>query len=91
MLSNFINVTRAEGLKRSVDNCLSRLRGKKKIDLFQCARVDQKVPIEETITTLAGFVEEGKFDFIGMSECKAETFRKASAVRVTLETRSNSA
>ena len=64
----------------SVDNILSRLRGKKKVDLFQCARVDPNVPIEDTINTLASFIKEGKFDYIGMSEVKAETLRKAHAV-----------
>ncbi|KAI5122055.1 hypothetical protein M0805_006039 [Coniferiporia weirii] len=69
-----------EGLKRSVDNILAKLRGKKKLDLFECARVDHEVPLEETIKTLSGFVAEGKFDYIGVSECKAETLRRANAV-----------
>ena len=67
-------------MKRSVDNILSKLRGTKRLDLFECARVDQKVPLEQTIQFLAGYVKEGKFDYIGMSECKAETLRRASAV-----------
>ncbi|KAI5122111.1 hypothetical protein M0805_002233 [Coniferiporia weirii] len=69
-----------EGLKRSVDNILAKLRGKKKLDLFEPARVDRNVPVEETIKILSGFVAEGKFDYIGLSECKAETLRRAHAV-----------
>lgn len=69
-------------MKRSVENILSRLRGKKKLDLFECARVDHEVPLEESIRTLTEFVKEGKFDYIGISECKAETFRRASAVGI---------
>lgn len=32
---------------------------------------------------LAELVQEGKFDFIGISEAKAETLRRAVAVRLT--------
>ena len=75
---------RPEFLKRSVDNILAKLRGTKKLDLFECARVDPKYPIEETIKLLAEFVAEGKFDYIGMSECRAETLRRASSVCILL-------
>ena len=44
--------------------------------------MDPKYPIEETIKVLAGFVAEGKFDYIGMSECRAETLKRASSVSV---------
>ncbi|EPT04693.1 hypothetical protein FOMPIDRAFT_1113169 [Fomitopsis schrenkii] len=69
-----------ENLRRSVDNINAVLRGTKRLDLFECARVDQNVPIEEAIKTLAGLIKEGKFDHIGMSECRAETLRRAHAV-----------
>ncbi|KZT44066.1 Aldo/keto reductase [Sistotremastrum suecicum HHB10207 ss-3] len=67
-------------LRRSVDTTLEKLRGKKRLDLFQCARVDHRVSIEETIGTLATLVKEGKFDHIGMSECSADTLRRGHAV-----------
>ena len=67
-------------MKRSVDCVLDKLRGTKKVDLFQCARVDRKVPIEDVIKTLSGYATEGKFDYIGMSECRAETLERANAV-----------
>jgi len=69
-----------ENLRRSVDCILEKLRGTKKLDLFECARVDRKVPVEEAIKTLSGFVAEGKFDFIGMSEVSAATLRKGHSV-----------
>lgn len=69
-----------ENLRASVDNINAALRGTKKLDLFECARVDPKHPIEEVIKTLAGLIKEGKFDHIGMSECSAATLRKGHAV-----------
>ena len=56
------------------------LRGTKRLDLYQCARVDPDTPIEDVMQTLRGFVQEGLFDHIGMSECSAATLRKANAV-----------
>jgi len=69
-----------ENLRRSVDAILKALNGKKKLDLFECARVDRKVPIEKTMETLKGLVAEGKFDHIGISEVSAETLKKANDV-----------
>ena len=40
--------------------------------------------IEETIKFLSLFVKEGKFDYIGLSECSADTLRRANAVRLLL-------
>ncbi|CDO72842.1 hypothetical protein BN946_scf185002.g27 [Trametes cinnabarina] len=69
-----------ENLRRSVDKINTVLRGTKRVDLFECARVDDKVPIEDTIKTLVQLKKEGKFDHIGMSECSAATLRRANAV-----------
>jgi aryl-alcohol dehydrogenase-like predicted oxidoreductase len=44
------------------------------------ARVDPKVPIEEVMNTLKGFVDEGKFQYIGLSECSAATVQRANKV-----------
>ena len=43
-------------------------------------RVDPKTPIEETVGALAELVQEGKIKYIGLSECSAETLRRASKV-----------
>lgn len=75
-----VHVDSPENLKRSVDTCIAALRGMKKIDLFECARIDPKYRIEDTLQVLIGFVKEGKFDHIGLSECSAETVRRANKV-----------
>lgn len=48
--------------------------------MFQPARVDTKVNMEDTIKALAELVQEGKFDYIGLSEVSEATLRKANAV-----------
>jgi pyridoxine 4-dehydrogenase len=68
------------GVTRSIENCLKVLDGKKKIDIFECARVDPKVPIEETIGYLAEFVKGGKIGGIGLSETAAATIRRAASI-----------
>ncbi|EIM84126.1 aldo/keto reductase [Stereum hirsutum FP-91666 SS1] len=70
-----------QNLRRSVDECNAKLRGKKRIDVFECARFDQsKWTVEETIKSLLILRDEGKFDHIGISECSAASVRRASAV-----------
>ena len=69
-----------EGVRRSVDNCLAGLEGKKFLDIFECARVDPNTPIEVTIGALAKYVQAGKLGGISLSEVKAETIRRAAAV-----------
>lgn len=46
--------------------------------------MDPNVPVEETVKTLAEFVKEGKVDYIGLSECSADTLKRAYAVRLSL-------
>jgi len=67
-------------LRRCVDAINQHLRGFKRLDLFECARVDPKVPIEDQITTLAGLIKEGKFDYIGLSEANAATLARANKI-----------
>ena len=69
-----------ENVRRSVDNCLRMLDGTKKLDIFECARVDPNTPIETTIGVLATYVKEGKLGGISLSEVKAETIRRAHKV-----------
>lgn len=69
-----------EGIKKSVENILSILDGKKKLDIFQSARVDKNVPIEDTIRAVAEYVKAGKIGGIGLSEASATTIRRAHAV-----------
>lgn len=67
-------------LRRTVDECLNVLDGKKDLDIYQCARVDPAVPIEETIRVLAQLIAEGKIGGISLSEASAETIRRAASV-----------
>ncbi|KAH8926595.1 aldo/keto reductase [Atractiella rhizophila] len=69
-----------EGLKASVENITRLLGGKKRLDMFSPARVDATVPIEQVARDLKALVEEGLFDYVGMSECSAQTIRKAHAI-----------
>jgi len=69
------------GVRQSVENSIRQLPVHvKKIDLFECCRVDPKTDIETTIGTLGELVKEGKIGGIGLSEVKAETVRRAAKV-----------
>ncbi|TFY76703.1 hypothetical protein EWM64_g7309 [Hericium alpestre] len=69
-----------EGLRRSVDNINEKLRGKKRMDLFEPARVDPNYSIEHTMTELSKLISKGKFDHIGLSEVSAQTIARANKV-----------
>lgn len=69
-----------EAVRKFVENANKILDGRKKIDLFGCARVDQNVPIEETVKALRDLVDEGKIGGIQLSEVKAETIQRAAKV-----------
>lgn len=58
----------------------AKLGGKKKMDFFECARVDKSRPIEEVMKDLAALRDEGHFKHISLSEVNAETIRKAAKV-----------
>ena len=67
-----------KNVRRSIDECLKALDGKKFLDLFECARLDPKTPIEITIGTIAEYVKAGKIGGISLSEVNAQTIRRAS-------------
>lgn len=69
-----------ENIRRSVEDTLTALDGTKSIDIFECARVDPKTPVEESIKALAKLVKEGKIGGIGLSEVKASTIERAAKV-----------
>lgn len=64
-------------IRRSVDESLRVLDGKKTIDIFECARQDPNTTVEQTVTVLAQLVKEGKIGGIGLSEVDAETIQRA--------------
>jgi aryl-alcohol dehydrogenase-like predicted oxidoreductase len=50
------------------------------VDLYQPARVDPAVPIEETVGAIAEMVKAGYVRHIGLSEAGADTIRRAHTV-----------
>ena len=47
------------------------------IDLYQPCRIDNSVPLEDIIGTIADLIKEGKVRYLGVSEITAEQLRKA--------------
>jgi aryl-alcohol dehydrogenase-like predicted oxidoreductase len=68
-----------EYVRASCEASLKRL-GMEYIDLYYQHRVDQTVPIEETVGAMAELVKEGKVRYLGLSEASASTVRRAHAV-----------
>jgi aryl-alcohol dehydrogenase-like predicted oxidoreductase len=50
------------------------------VDLYQPARIDPNVPVEETVGAIADMVEAGYVRYLGLSEAGPETIRRAHAV-----------
>ena len=79
-----------KNIRRSIDECLKVLDGKKFLDLFEPARQDPNVPLEETINAMAKYIKEGKLGGISLSEVteeqirNAEKFHKIAAVEVEM-------
>lgn len=69
-----------DGIRNSVDNCLEVLDGKAFLDIYSPARIDPKVPIEETVRVLLEYINAGKIGGYGLSECSAATIRRAHSV-----------
>jgi aryl-alcohol dehydrogenase-like predicted oxidoreductase len=70
-------------VKSSLAYTLTRL-GTDYVDLYQPARLDPRVPIEETVGAIAEMIEAGYVRYLGLSEMGADTIRRAHAVhRVT--------
>lgn len=65
-------------VKTYITTSLKRL-GLDYVDLYQPARVDIGIPVEETIGAIAELVEAGYVRNIGLSETDAQTIRKAHA------------
>jgi aryl-alcohol dehydrogenase-like predicted oxidoreductase len=70
---------RPDSIRAAVDSSLQR-SGLERIDLFYLHRIDQDVPIEESVGALKDLVAAGKIRYIGLSECSVQTLRRACAV-----------
>jgi aryl-alcohol dehydrogenase-like predicted oxidoreductase len=73
------NDCRPAAVKNFLAYTLRRL-GTDYIDLYQPARVDPAVPIEDTVGAIADMVRAGFVRHIGLSEASAQTIRRAHAV-----------
>ncbi len=70
---------RPEYVVAACDGSLDRL-GVDHIDLYYQHRVDDTVPIEETVGAMASLVAAGKVRHLGLSEASVATIRRAHAV-----------
>ena len=70
---------RPEYVKRACEASLKRL-GVDVIDLYYQHRVDPSVPIEETVGAMSQLVREGKVRYLGLSEARPDTIRRAHRV-----------
>jgi aryl-alcohol dehydrogenase-like predicted oxidoreductase len=70
---------RPEYVAAACDASLRRL-GVECIDLYYQHRVDQNVPIEDTVGAMALLVKQGKVKHLGLSEAAPATIRRAHAV-----------
>jgi len=71
--------TRPAALKNFLTYSLRRL-GTDYVDIYRPARLDPKVPIEDTVGAIADMVKAGYVRYIGLSEVGAETIRRANAI-----------
>ncbi len=76
----FVGVNgRPEYVMKACEASLKRL-GVDHIDLYYQHRVDIDVPIEETVGAMSMLVKQGKVRYLGLSEAKPETIRRAHRV-----------
>jgi len=66
-------------IKNFINYSLTRL-GIETIDLYQPSRMDNSVPVEDIIGTVADLIKEGKVRNIGVSEITADQLRTANAI-----------
>jgi aryl-alcohol dehydrogenase-like predicted oxidoreductase len=89
LATKFGNVVDAQGnrgidgspghVRRACDASLGRL-GVDIIDLYYLHRVDDKVPIEDTVGAMSELVAAGKVRYLGLSEASSVTIRRAHVV-----------
>jgi aryl-alcohol dehydrogenase-like predicted oxidoreductase len=71
---------RAAAVKTACAYSLQRLRTDH-IDVYRPARLDQRVPIEETVGAIGELIDAGYVRYVGLSEVGADTIRRAAATR----------
>jgi aryl-alcohol dehydrogenase-like predicted oxidoreductase len=82
---SFVGIdTRPEAVKNFAAYSLKRL-GVDVIDIYRPARLDPRVPIEDTVGAIADLVKKGYVRHIGLSEVGVETIRRAYAVHPVVD------
>lgn len=66
-------------IKNFINYSLVRL-GVEVIDLYQPCRLDDSVPVEDIVGTIADLIKEGKVRYLGISEVTADQLRKAHRI-----------
>jgi aryl-alcohol dehydrogenase-like predicted oxidoreductase len=76
---SFLGISgKPEYVRSACEASLKRL-GVDHIDLYYQHRVDQTVPIEDTVGAMAELVKQGKVRYLGLSEASPRTIRRAHA------------
>ena len=75
---SFAVTNSAAHIKEYIDGTIERLGFAP--DLYYLHRIDPNTPLEESIPALNEIREAGKTKYIGLSECSAQTLRKANAM-----------
>ena len=70
---------RPDSIRNFINYSLVRL-GIDTIDLYQPCRLDNSVPAEDVIGTVADLIKEGKVRYLGVSEITADQLRKANTI-----------
>jgi aryl-alcohol dehydrogenase-like predicted oxidoreductase len=70
---------RPMAIRNFINYSLVRL-GVETIDLYQPCRLDNQVPIEDVIGTIADLIKEGKVRYLGVSEITSDQLRTANSV-----------
>ncbi|KAL4948521.1 NADP-dependent oxidoreductase domain-containing protein [Aspergillus filifer] len=67
-----------ENTRRTLDDCIAQLKGRKKIDIFEFGRRDPNVPLQVTFGVIEReYIQTGKIGGIALSEVRAETIHEA--------------
>jgi aryl-alcohol dehydrogenase-like predicted oxidoreductase len=66
-------------LQQAIDSSLSRLK-MDHVDLYQLHRIDETVPVEDSWSAMAEFVQQGKTRSIGMCEVTVDELAKAHRI-----------
>ncbi|KAJ5987248.1 Aldo/keto reductase [Penicillium sp. IBT 35674x] len=68
-----------EYCRTAIESSLNRL-GLPFVDLYYVHRLDKVTPVEKTMQAMVELKDAGKIKYIGLSECSAESLRRAHAV-----------